>query len=477
MLARTETDMTAFTDEHHAITQTTTDSFESRFPSQTEVDFVESPLKQPPSPDSPISPDDDQSPFIVETDYLCWPDDLPYPYPIDPSSAVSSTPLQPSTLISSALAFESKASALNASAIILLLKPLLPDDVIDHHQAAAILRQHHARLMSMKLFAEAALLRKLCMKGWPGGALLAWGENYPAIFSAAQQGVQVSFVCTSCHKPRDVDRSAGSTDSVWQCERCKAVMAPCAVCGERDTAPTLSSPSSSASSNSTDGQTGEAGDEPILTTWWYCPGCGHGGHSSCLQAWHATLESGDFPALEDAPGAEPSDGCCPLDGCGHACLPSRDNVMMTRTEEVSRVVREATRAVAKATVAAAAAAAADAAAAKGMGGEDVIEGGAGAGGHAVLVGGENSHHHGEFGVGGGVHTGKYGGGGASAVRSDGNDIPQSRAVETVREALSGSGASGRTGTGILSSSPGRGGIGVERERRKSVKFVATDERR
>jgi hypothetical protein len=63
------------------------------------------------------------------------------------------------------------------------------------------------------------------------------------------------------------------------------------------------------------------------------------------------------------------------------------------------------------------------------------------------------------------------------VRSDGNDIPQSRAVETVRETL-GAGGGVRVGTGILSSSPGRGGgIGVERERRKSVKFVATDERR
>ncbi|KAK4129788.1 hypothetical protein N657DRAFT_640459 [Parathielavia appendiculata] len=495
MLARTETDMTAFTDEHHAITQTTTDSFESGFPSQTDADFaVESPLKQPPSPESPISLGNDQSPFIVETDYLCWSDDLPYPYPIDPSSGfsvVSSTPLQPYALIARALAFEAKSSALNASAIILLLKPLLPDEVIDYNQAAAILRQHHARLMSMKLFAEAALLRKLCMKGWPGGALLSWGENYPAIFSPAHEGVQASLVCTACHKPRDVGRSAASTDSVWHCERCKAVMAPCAVCGERDTAPTI--PTSMITAGGGEENTTR---EPVLTTWWYCPGCGHGGHSSCLAAWHAALEQspsggGEYPRhhhpLEDAPGAaESSDGCCPLDGCGHVCLPSKENHgMMLRTEEVSRVVREATRAVAKATVAAAAAAAA--VAAEGRGAENATEvGGTGAGhdGFPRHVGEE--HHQqqqSDFGGvgGGGVvmvgNFGKHGGGHGAAVRSDGNDIPQSRAVETVRETLAGSGSSARAGTGILSSSPGRGGIGAERERRKSVKFVATDERR
>jgi hypothetical protein len=80
------------------------------------------------------------------------------------------------------------------------------------------------------------------------------------------------------------------------------------------------------------------------------------------------------------------------------------------------------------------------------------------------AGGRQHHHH--------HHT--------ASVRSDGNDIPQSRAVETVRETLAGAGgltSGGRTGTGILSSSPGRGGIGLERERRKSVKFVATEERR
>jgi hypothetical protein len=466
LLQRAETDMTTFTDEHNAITQTTTDSFESQFPSQTDTEpYPESPIKQAPSNEGAITPDYDRSPFIVETDYLCWPDDLPYPYPAHPSSAssvASSSPLQPYSLISRALAFEAKSSALNASAIVLLLKPLLPEDVIDNFQAAAILRQHHSRLMSMKLFVEAALLRKLCMKGWPGGDLANWGDNYPAIFTTAQQGVQANFFCTSCHKPRDVDRTSGSSESIWHCERCEAVMAPCAVCGYRDTAPNVMPNPPLPTPHSKPWATH---DEPILTTWWFCPGCGHGGHSSCLQSWHAALESTNYCSsyLDDPPGAESSDGCCPLDGCGHACLPGgrwRAESSVARTDEVSRVLREATRAVAKATAAAATAAAIGAGVAAdeyGSGGGGDGDGGAGRVTYAAAAAAA-----------------------AGAVRSDGYDIvPQSRAVETVREALAGAGTyggGGRVGTGILSSSPGRGGVGGERERRKSVKFVGTEER-
>lgn len=465
LLERTETDLTSYTDEHNLITQTTTDSFESHYLSQPSVGFaVESPEQEPSPAEAVVSPCEDTSPFIIETDYLCWPDDLPYPYPLHSSpgfSTASSSPLQPYVLISRALLFEAKSSALNASAIVLLLKPLLPEDVIDPFHAAAILRQHHSRLMSMKLFAEAALLRKLCIKGWPGCALATtWGENYPAIFTPAQQDVQASFLCTRCHKPRDVDRTSMSRESIWHCEECKAVMAPCAVCGLRDTAPNLAT--------STLAQGLATGEEPILTTWWYCPGCGHGGHSSCLAAWHAALESpsssGYADALYDAPGAESSDGCCPLDGCGHTCLPGRwraESIASSRTEEVSRVVREATRA--------AAAAAVNARAVASM----TTEG-------PVPVGDEPQHGDNHLAVGG------HGGGSAArhAVRSDGNDVPQSRAVETVRETLAvatgtfGGGTGKAPGASILSSSPGRaGGITPGGERRKSVKFVATDERR
>ncbi|KAK0631396.1 hypothetical protein B0T14DRAFT_501614 [Immersiella caudata] len=478
MLERTDTNFSAFTDEHHLITQTTSDSFESPYRSQTDTDFqLGSPGQNAPSVEVEDVDDDQRSPYIIERDYLCWPNDPPYPHPLQSSSGSSSQPippLQPYSLISRALAFEAKSSALNASAIVLLLKPLVPDDVIDSFQAAAILRQHHTRLMSMKLFVEAALLRKLCMRGWPGGVLSSWGEDYPAIFNPAHQGVQAGFLCPTCRKPREIDRTSNSTDSVWRCNRCKSLMSPCAVCGHRDVPPDNPLPPTPTDHPFPLRHT-EPDDEsgPILTTWWYCPGCSHGGHSSCLQAWHAAFEAehnmldgptGDNPLLES------SDGCCPFDGCGHACLPGRgrEESLAARSEEVTRAVREATRGAAKVSAGISA-------------GIDSL--GSVAGGIDRLA--ADAHHHGH-GHGQGGHSVEQQNTG-HGVRSDGNDVPQSQAVQSAREALGGhghghglSGGGPRIGLGttsILSSSPGRGGERTERERRKSVKFVATTEER
>jgi WD repeat-containing protein 24 len=376
----------------------------------------------------------DTTPTIVETDYLPWKDDPPYPFPASSQSPSQppfpSPPLDPYTLITRALDFESRTSALSASAIILLLKPLVPRNLIDPLRATAILRQHHSRLMGMRLFVEAALLRKLCVAGWPEG-LPQWGENYPSIFGPAQQSVKVGFSCSSCHKPRELDPAEGE-QAIWRCERCRAVMAPCAVCGHREgTVDELVATTISEAL-----EAGKPEPEPVLATWWYCPGCGHGGHATCLQGWHtptSTAETVNFGqeqnerAGSDAyEGTEYSDGCCPLDGCGHACLPGhyRMETSTTRSEEVGWAAVEKTRASSTKSVSV---------------GERKVSGG----------GGMNSPRMGSA---------------DSRIRSDSNEVPQSRAVESVREAL----ATGSPGS-LPSSSPGRNG--VERERRKSVKFV------
>ncbi|OLN85390.1 putative WD repeat-containing protein C4F8.11 [Colletotrichum chlorophyti] len=354
------------------------------------------------------APQHDPTPSILESDYLPWPDDPSYPHPLEPTlnPAVvdSSPPLNPYTLLLRALDFETRTSALNASAMVLLLKPLMPESVIDPHRASSILRQHHSRLMGMKLFIEAALLRKLCIQGWPEG-IPDWGENYTCIFGPAQQGVKGGFICPSCRKPRELDPSLGQK-ALWKCERCRAAMGPCAVCGHRETAATTLSLA--------DGIPSSKSSDPVMSTWWYCPGCAHGGHATCLQDWHVPSDDGTY---------ELSDGCCPLDGCGHACLPGkwRDEKSTSRSEEVGRVAVEKAR---------------------------VFAGAAGGGG----------------------------GGGSKPqspviqpnVRGDSVEVPQSRAVESVRETLASNGPT----TGILSSSPGS--RTVERERRKSVKFVPTE---
>ncbi|KAI0204660.1 hypothetical protein F4808DRAFT_352054 [Astrocystis sublimbata] len=400
---------------------------------------------------------DHQSPEITETDFLPWDDDPPYPYPASGSShaGVKLSPIRPYEIVAKAVAFESQRSALNASAMVLLLKPLVPDDIIDPLQATAILRQHHQRLMNMKLFVEAAVLRNVCLGGWPG--IDSWGENYSAIFRPAQERVVVGYACAQCHKPREVSRSSSESSELWKCERCRALVAPCAVCGHREvsleTPPvTVDVGLSAAVSQS---------ENSILATWWYCPGCSHGGHAGCLQEWHAPLPSppNGLPEhtrhgflADDYPPTN-SDGCCPVDGCGHACLPGRwRNENSTERIELGRAVREQYRGVLT----------------------DI---------QLQRIDNRSIPLSRDVSV---VPTP------AGSVRGDTLEIPQSRAVESVREALAGNAHDKGDRPekhgglmGILSSSPGRNSSfatnagGGERERRKSVKFAGPvdDDRR
>ncbi|KAI5917168.1 WD domain-containing protein [Camillea tinctor] len=470
-------DSSTLTDDF-MISQTTTDTFDSD-PSYARRDHISVPVETK----SPIypkiiaqerwaeeKPEDNTSPTITETDFLPWDDDPPYPHPIasDTNRKKSVPPINPYDILSRALEFESKHSALNASAIILLLKPLVPSEIIDPHQASAILRQHHSRLMGMKLFVEAALLRNLCVRGWPEGIKI-WGDNYPAIFRPAQDKVAVVYICSQCHRSREIERSFPDGPGVWKCERCRSVMAPCAVCGHREaTADKLPPPMSL--SKALMGSQADT-EEPMLSTWWYCPGCSHGGHANCLQDWHAPImpthstknhTNSSSPTVPDGLFPETtSDGCCPFDGCGHACLPGRwrDEKNTARSEELGRAVREQTRGTV-------------------LGLNSISKQ------RAIPARSRD------------VSVAPTP---AGSVRGDSLEVPQSRAVESVRGALSANtetngnsgggssegGGGGRTNAllSILSSSPGRSnssaagangtdGKGAgERERRKSVKFV------
>ncbi|OAQ62814.1 WD repeat protein [Pochonia chlamydosporia 170] len=363
-----------------------------------------------------VSPRHDPRPHVIESDYLPWDNDPPYPHPLSNHNSkgalTSASPLDPYTLLLRALDFESKTSALNASAMVLLLKPLVPASVIDSHRASAILRQHHLRLMQMSLFVEAGLLRNMCIKGWPTG-LPDWGDNYISIFGGAQQGVKVGLFCSSCRKPREVDPSAGQ-DAVWTCERCRSVMAPCSVCGHREAERPSFIPPEIAPSTS------DIESEMWSSQWWYCPGCAHGGHASCLQLWHGASE----PVAAADPSAKYSDGCCPSDGCGHACLPGkyRGETTTARSDELGRAAVDSSRV------------------------RDER-------GPASRGGSRRSSPGAPY---------------ERSVKSDTNDVPQSKAVGMAREALN------KSSGGILSSSPGRSSGTGDRERRKSVKFARTD---
>jgi WD40 repeat protein len=224
------------------------------------------------SPSSTEKVSDD--PNIIDSDF--------HPWPNDPHFTIK--PMDPTILIQRSIDFESRTGALNASSMVLLLRPLLPPEAIDDIQASAILKQYHHRLTGMKLFTEATLLRNLCV------------PLYPNVFATAQENITIGYFCTDCHKPLENDPLI--TGSVWRCSRCHQAMDGCVVCHQRDPDDSSSYPA-------------EETIDSII--WYYCPGCGHGGHTSCMAAWHSGPEFSE--------GANHSGGSCPLEGCLHPCLP------------------------------------------------------------------------------------------------------------------------------------------------------------
>jgi WD repeat-containing protein 24 len=219
-----------------------------------------------------------EDPNIIESDFLPWSSDPDFTIP----------PINPTVLVQRAISFETQTSALNAAAMILLLRLLLPSSALDDIQANAILGQYHHRLITLKLFTEAALLRNLSV------------PLYPSVFGPAQENVSIGYFCTDCNKPLDPDPLI--PNSVWRCPRCQHVMDACAVCRQRKLDPDLRY------EYEKDAVVFEAG-----AVWFLCPGCGHGGHSACMQAWHSGPQF-----LE---GEKHSGGSCPLEGCLHPCLP------------------------------------------------------------------------------------------------------------------------------------------------------------
>jgi WD40 repeat protein len=240
-------------------------------------------------------------PNITDDDYLPWPNDPKFTIP----------PIDQAVLVQRCIDFEVQTGALNAAAMVLLFGPLLPAKSIDNFQAAAILRQYHSRLTSMKLFTEATLLRNLSV------------PLYPSVFSIAQENVTVGYFCTDCHKPLENDPLI--LGSLWYCPRCSKPMDSCVVCRQRDPEEELTYDKDTVDS----------------AIWWLCPGCGHGGHTICMAAWHSG------PTYSE--GSKHSGGCCPLEGCLHPCLPGTWRSQRTeernalKEKELEVLIKENTR--------------------------------------------------------------------------------------------------------------------------------------
>lgn len=262
------------------------------------------------------------SPYILESDYL--------PHLSDPSFMPG--PIDPHLLVQRTIEFETLTGCLNASVMVLLLKPLLSPDTIDDTQSAAILGQFHHRLDSMMLFTEATLLRKLCY------------PLYPSVFSQGQpkNTGSMGYYCTTCEKPvREGNLALGQR--MQKCYRCNTYFEGCAVCNMREELlPLIDTDFDEVSTleKGHDTKSRSAFIDPFSSAaclWWWCQGCGHGGHTACMQAWHSS------------DGSTYSDGCCPLEGCLHPCLPGKGRAdffalrNMVRGEELGKLVKESSR--------------------------------------------------------------------------------------------------------------------------------------
>jgi hypothetical protein len=241
-----------------------------------------------------------ENPNIVESDYL--------PQENDPDFTIS--PIDPATLVQRAIDFEAQTGSLNAAVMVLLFRSLLPASAIDSDLANAIIRQYHFRLTTFRLHYEAAILRNLST------------PLYPSVFSVAQENVTCGYFCTECQKPLENDPLI--PNSVWRCSRCEKAIEGCAICHHRELDPLLDF---------------DTQNVPVPTsTWWYCPGCGHGGHTACMSAWHGASTPSVY-----------SGGCCPLEGCLHPCLPGEwrtqraEEKKSLKERELANLVRENSR--------------------------------------------------------------------------------------------------------------------------------------
>ncbi|KAH8812313.1 WD repeat protein-like protein [Xylogone sp. PMI_703] len=271
---------------------------EASEPAQDSVFAVREPSEDS-RKDTSILENKPTNPEIIDEDFMPWDDDPEFlPAPIDPCKIVLQS-----------INFETLSGCLNASIMILLLQPYLPPNTVDKIQSTAILKQYHQRLTTMKLFNEAAMLRNLCV------------PHYPSIFGAAQERVTIGYFCTNCQKPLENDPLIPGSE--WFCPRCRQAIDGCAVCRHREV----------------DGDLDYGDDSSVeLALWWLCPGCGHGGHTTCMQAWHAG------PELQE--GSMHSSGSCPLEGCLHPCLPGTwrdqraDERQALKQKELDKLVKE-----------------------------------------------------------------------------------------------------------------------------------------
>ncbi|OBT51385.1 hypothetical protein VE04_08675 [Pseudogymnoascus sp. 24MN13] len=242
------------------------------------------------------------SPEILDIDFVPQRSDPPFtPAAIDPHLLIPRT-----------ITFETQTSSLNAA---VMLPPSYASIRIAYRACCSSPRR--------------ALLRKL---SYP---------TYPTVYGQGQAkwGMDIGYFCQTCRRALRKDENLQVGKRLLRCERCRTYLDGCTVCRQQEE-PEVAELEFGGDETPPGGRK-EVKAQPAGKLWWWCQGCGHGGHSVCLRAWH----SGP-PTLE---GSDASDGCCPMEGCLHPCLPGRwrDEWMVgkavVRDTELSKLVKEGTR--------------------------------------------------------------------------------------------------------------------------------------
>ncbi|KAI9882461.1 MAG: hypothetical protein M1823_005797 [Watsoniomyces obsoletus] len=156
------------------------------------------------------------------------------------------------------------------TAMFLFLGPFCPRINLDPFRVSAMLRTLHDQLMQHTLFVEATHLRNICY------------AEYKPVFEFTQEDVDIKFGCTDCQTQLDPVWYPGlESIQTWTCRKCQKTPTPCPLCCSS-----------------------------VGMGWWaWCPGCGHGGHASCLTEWWQDNHISEVG--------------CPTEGCLHDCAQPR----------------------------------------------------------------------------------------------------------------------------------------------------------
>lgn len=162
-------------------------------------------------------------------------------------------------------------------------------------QIESILSAYHEQLLSLKLFNNAAHLRRIAY------------PTFPAVYEQALKDNQVSLMCGGCRK------AINNPHNKLRCETCGTRQASCPICwcdeSPFEAAPKKKKPVTHRTSQEIIGFGMNASvvsedKERKPSLYSACMLCNHTAHAACLRTWHGTE-----PSLSQPGGPCPSEGC------------------------------------------------------------------------------------------------------------------------------------------------------------------------